>query len=323
MINLNANVGIDAGNHTSKLAYNNKFIASIPKFNLIELREQAEIFFDEPVFSCVIALPDFYSKRQRDDVIFNAKKSGFKDIQIISAHEAMINALEDKNRVLILDFGASKSEIIFFDNNEILDNEIFYDICGNEFDKIFSQWLCERFTLNLIDEKILLSRAELIKIALSSNDFITWREISIMREDFERLIRFSVKRILHTIERFIECYRPKKFIITGGCSEIPLVRKIFNALNIQIEYNTNLIASGASLKARMSSQENKSSEKINVFAKIRELRGELIEIEELLTRKQKDKIYFLFRQAEGLLTNDIINLLENLIKSIKKLGVRK
>ena len=319
MGNLSANFGIDAGTHTSKLVYDNKLIAAVENFNLIEIREQAEIFFDEPVFSCVIALPDVYTKRQREDVIFNAKKSGFKNIELMTSHEAIINAVNDEECVLVLDFGASKSELMIFDDDEILENEIFYDVCGNKFDKIFAEWLCERFTLNLIDEKLLSKRAEIIKIALSSNDFVTWREVDIMRDDFERLIRFSLKRILHTAERFIECYKPKKFIITGGGAEIPLFKKIFNNLNIKPEFNYILTASGAAMKALELSKGNQSSEKINALSKFRELRGELIEIEDLLTRKQKDKLYFLFRQAEGILTNDpaIINLMGNLIKSIK------
>ena len=315
---LNADAGIDLGSHTSKLACENKFAANIEGSNLLTIREEAEIFFDEPVFSCVIAVPDFFSRRQRDEIIFSAKKSGFKNVEIITAHEAMISAINDNNKILVYDFGASKSEVIIFEGNEILDSEIINDVCGNEFDKVFSEWLSERFTLNLIDERILRSRAELIKIALSSNDFITWRDVDITRDDFERLIFFSIKRVFHTIERFINCYKPVKFIITGGGSEIPLMKKFLNGLNINIEFNNNLTASGAAIKAH-SANKNQTSERINTASKFRELRGELIEIEDLLTRKQKDRLYFLFKQAEGVLTHDatIINLLENLIKSIR------
>ena len=315
---LNANAGIDLGSHTSKLACEDKFIAYIEGSNLLTIREEAEIFFDEPVFSCVIAVPDFFNRRQRDDIIFNAKKSGFKNIEIITAHEAMTYAINDNNKILVYDFGASKSEIIIFEGNEILDSEIINDVCGNEFDKVFAEWLSERFTLNLIDEKILRSRAELIKTALSSNDFITWRDVDITRDDFERLIHFSIKRAFHTIERFINCYKPVKFIITGGCSEIPLLKKFLNGLNIQVEFNKNLISLGAAIKTHLTNK-NQSSEKINTALKLKEIRGELIELEDLLTRKQKDRLYFLFKQAEGILTNDsgIINIMENLIKAIK------
>lgn len=320
MTDLNVNVGIDAGSHTSKIAYDDKKIAGLEGFDLLKLREESEVFFDEPVFSCVIALPDAFTRKQRDDIIFDAKKSGFKKIDVITSHEAIINALRENGRVLVYDFGASKSDIIIFDGDKkILDNEIFNDISGNEFDNVFAQWLSERFTLNLIDEKILRGHAGKIKINLSLNDFVIWRDVYITRDDFERLIRFTVKRALHTVERFITCYRPRKFIMTGGCSEIPLVKKIFDGLNIETEFNADLIAQGAAVKARSLSKENRSTDKSGTASKIRELRGELMELEDLLTRKQKDRLYFLFKKAEGILTNDpaLITLMENLIKEVR------
>lgn len=319
MTDLNASVGIDAGSHTSKISYGGKKIAGLEGFNLLKLREESEVFFDEPVFSCVIALPESLTGKQHGDIIFDAKKSGFKKIDLITSHEAMAGALNENARVIVYDFGASKSDIIIFDENKkILDNEVFNDISGNKFDDVFAQWLSERFTLNLIEEKILLCHAGKIKINLSFNDFVIWRDICIMRDDFERLIYFTVKRALHTVERFIDCYSPKKIIMTGGCSEIPLIKKIFSGLNIHTEFNADLIAQGAALKAR-SFPENRRAEKTAAASKILELRGKLIELEELLTRRQKDRLYFLFKKAEGIFTNDpaLITLMENLIKEIR------
>ena len=314
---LNVCVGIDKGSHSSKIAVFDegkaKIIAELENFDLLALREEAEIYFDEPVFSCVIAVPDNFSRRQKDDVIFNSKKSGFKNVTLITAHEAIIRILP-YTKILTYDFGASKSDITIFDNGEVIENEIIEDVCGNEFDKIFSEWLIERFTLNLIDKKILLKKAENIKITLSNTDYITWRDVKIFREDFERLIHFNIKRSLHTVEKLKRIYKPERLILTGGCSNIPEVRKIFKGFEII----DNVIAKGATMKA--ASLSNDTNEKINTASKIRELRGKLMEVEELLTRKQKDRLYILFRQAEGVSTVDpeIINFIENLINDIKK-----
>lgn len=318
MTGLNVNAGIDAGSHTSKLTHDDKIIAYLEGFDLLKLREAAEVFFDEPVFSCVIALPDDFTRKQRDDIAFDAKKAGFKNVNLITAHEAMSKAVNN-NRVLVYDFGASKSDIIIFDENKkILDNEIIHDISGNNFDKIFAEWLSDRFTLDLIDEKILLKHAEKIKINLSLNDFVVWREINISREDFERLIYFTVKRAFHVIERFITCYKPDKFIMTGGCCEIPLVKNIFNGFNA--EFNNNLIAWGAAVQAHLLSKDNKHPDKFNNAEKFKELRIKLMEMEEFLTRQQKDRLYFIFKKAEGILTGDptMINLLENMLKEISR-----
>lgn len=315
---LNVCVGIDKGTNSSKIAVFDegkaKIIAELENFDLLALREEAEIYFDEPVFSCVIAVPDNFSRRQKDDVIFNAKKSGFKNVTLTTSHEAANLMLGDTEKFLTYDFGASKSDITIFDNGEIIENEIIEDVCGNEFDKIFSEWLIERFTLNLIDKKIMSDKAENIKITLSNADYITWRDVKIFREDFERLIHFNIKRSFHTVEKLKRIYKPERFILTGGCSNIPEVRKIFKGF----EVIDNVIAKGAAMKA--ASLSNDTNEKINTASKIRELRGKLMEVEELLTRKQKDRLYILFRQAEGVSTvePEIINFIENLINDIKK-----
>ena len=327
MTGLNVNVGIDAGTHTSKLAYDDKLIATLEGFDPLELREQAEIFFDEPVFSCVMALPESFTRRQRDDVVFNAKKSGFKNITTISSHEAIINAIgENSGRVLVYDFGASKSDISIFDGDGVLDNETLSDVSGNKFDEVFAEWLSDRFTLDLIDKKILREHAEKIKISLSSNEFVVWRDVHITSDDLERLIRFTIKRAAHVVERFAACYRPGRFIMTGGCSFIPIARKIFDALNMRFDLDDELIVRGAAIKARSLSKDNHTSDKINRASRLRELRGELIELEEFLSRKQKDRLYFLFRQAEGIASSDpaIINLMEKMIEEVRneELGVR-
>ena len=324
--NLNVSVGLDVGSHTSKLAGGDKVIDAMPGIDLLNLREEAEIYFDEPIFSCVIAVPNSLTKTGHEKLIFDARKSGFKNIEIISSHEAILNNFENKNeKILIYDLGASKSEITFFNEEKIIDTEIISDICGNEFDKIFASWLSERFTLNLINKKDLLAQTEKFKRELSFNEKISWRDVDIFREDFERLIYFSIKRASHTVERFINCYAPKKFIMTGGCVEIPVVKKIFADLFHKVEFNKNLVVLGAAKKANSLSGAKERAKRLDNVAKLKEIRGEIITLEDLLTRKQTDRLYALFRQIEATATGvpALIKLLENLINEIKIKGTAK
>lgn len=346
---LNVNVGIDTGSYSSKLACDNKIIATIPTGNrastgsrpptpdLLTLREEAEIYVDEPVFSCVIAVSNSLGTGQREELIFKAKKSGFKNVEIISKHEAISNAVDGSKRqstgtplaasdkVLVCDFGASGTEFIFFRNSEVIDSEIIGDVSGFEIDRIFAQWLCERFTLNLIKKEELLELAEKFKKELSHNEALTWRNIEITRENFERLIYFSIKRTSHTLERFIKCFNPERFIMTGGCSEIPLTKKIFSDLFPNTELIKDLTVLGASARADSLSSARERKQRSDSNAKLREIRGALISLEDLLTRKQKDRLYFLFRQAEGILPDSpaMIKLLENLINEIKTASLKK
>lgn len=319
--NLNASAGIDPGSHSSKIACSDsngeKIIDTLKNFNLIELREAAEIFFDEPVFSCVVAMPSGYTNRQRDEIIFLGRKAGFKNLNVISSNEAINLVLEASSSSLVYDFGASRSEIKIFEAGKILADEIISDVSGNEFDKIFAAWLSERFNLNLIAPQVLLEHAEKIKITLSSEPSVSWRGVEIFREDFERLIFFMIKRALHTVERMAKIFRPENFIITGGCSEIPAVKKIF-CEKFNFEFIEGLIAKGAALEARRLSKDNKPHERQEAAAKIRELRAKIIALEDFLTRPQKDRLYFLFRQAEGINDPNIIILMENLVREIQE-----
>lgn len=317
---LNVCVGIDAGSNTSKIAYSDsagtKLIAELDGFDINALREEAEVYFDEPVFSCIIAIPDNFNRRQRDEIVIKAKNSGFKNVEIISSHEAEKIGLE--NRVLVYDFGASKSEMIIFDDGEISENVVINDVSGNEFDRIFSEWLSERFTLNLIDRKIINEQAKRIKITLSEHESVQWRNAEISRDDFERLIYFSVKRAAHTAKRLIRIYSPDRIILTGGCVNIPVVRKIFaEVFKTGFEISLGLAAKGASLMGRSSDKNSGIADIAENSAKLRELRGNIIELEEKLTRNQKDRLYLLFRNAEAINSPEIINLMENLINEIR------
>ncbi|MBQ7733210.1 MAG: Hsp70 family protein [Synergistaceae bacterium] len=320
-------IGIDAGTRTSKAAYSDssgtRITARLEGFDVNALREESETKLDDIITSCVIALPDDYTARQRDEVISKAERSGFEDVDIISEYEAMNWELDldSEASALICDFGASQVNFAVIGNDELLDSEAITDFGGDECDRIFASWLTERFTLNLIDEKLLRQRAEQIKFTLSVSDFVTWRGVDILREDFERLIYFPVKRVTHHAKKFMRVYKPDKFILSGGMSSVPLVRRLFTEeLNLSPEIHADIIARGAARKAREYSQESESRESHNhqeISRRLRELKADIIELEANLTRSQRDRLYLLFKQAEGINDSGIIEIMEGLINELK------
>ena len=330
MADLNAiSIGIDSGSRTSKAAYHDKsgtrITTRLEGFDVNVIREESEINLEQIITGCVIVLPDEYTRRQREDVITKASGSGFDQdkIEIISIYEAMNWGLEldADSSALICDLGASRITMAVIGNDELIDTETITDFHGNEMDKIFASWLCDRFSLNLIDEKLLRQRAEQIKITLSLSDIITWRGVEIHREDLERLLYFPVKRITHYAGRLARIHKPDKIILTGGLSNIPIVSKIF-AENIRIapEIDADLIVKGAAMKASEAASQSSDSQYNHeaLSQRLRELRASVIEIEQELTRAQKDKLYLLFRQAEGINDSRIIKLMEGMINEIKQ-----
>ncbi len=312
---LNVFAGIDAGSSCSKLGYSDnlgtRIIARSDGQDFLTLREEAEIFFDEPVFSCVIAVHDDMPSRQREALRVNAVNSGFRDTEIISQHEALTLGLNDETRTLICDFGASRCDFVLVEAGEVIDCDS-VDVCGDMFDKIFAGYLCELKLMKKIDD-VILSEAKRIKHILSNEDSRLWHNVNILRDDFERLIYFPVKRASHTLHRFMRVFSPERVILTGGCAKIPLVRELFTGSEVV----DDVIVKGASLKGLSLSKQEARKNIADSVSRIRALRAEILRIEDGLTRSQKDKLYILFRQAEGINDSGIITMMENLIREIK------
>ena len=313
--NLCVCAGIDAGSYCSKLGYSDnlgtRILARSDGADFMTLREEAEIFFDEPVFSCVIAVKDDISRRQNETVRLKAINAGFRDVNIIGQFEAVTLGLDDDARTLVCDFGASRCDFVMIDEGDVIDTES-RDVGGDLFVRVFADYLCELRMLKKVDDNI-MNEAKRIMHILSDEESRLWHNVTITREDFERLIYFPVKRASHTFDRFIHVYKPERVILTGGCAKIPLVREFFTGAEII----DDLTAKGASIKGlSLSKQEAKKTIADNV-SRIKALRAEILRIEEGLTRQQKDKLYVLFRQAEGINDAGIITMMENLIREIK------
>lgn len=313
-------IGIDYGNFKLKAAFlNNKKIHIIESDNFLALREECEIFFDDFVNSCVMALPENYSKRYKDEIAFKAKTSGFENVNLITSIDAVILGIDFEGCVLVLDVGKTHSEALVINHKKLIE-KINFDINGDFFNRIFSEWLSARFLIEIIDENLLIE-SENLKISLSNSDFTEFRGVKITRDDFERLIRFHVRKIMHTLKRLESQYNPEKIIFTGNSCKIPL---ILNTASIMLkkspEFIENLIANGTAVKnnSLFKNESLKNDANYDFRNKIRNLRHDLISIEEILTRSQKDRLYNLFTNAESE-NYEIINILENLMFELKSL----
>ncbi|MBQ7169652.1 MAG: hypothetical protein IJR63_07125 [Synergistaceae bacterium] len=315
MAGLNVCAGIDAGSSCSKLAYSDnlgtRILARSDGQDFMTLREEAEIFFDEPVFSCVIAVHDDIPSRQRDAVRLKAETSGFRDVNIIGQYEAVSLGLADERRTLVCDFGASGCGFAVLEGDEVLESAA-TDVGGNMLVKLFADCLSERRMMKKADAEI-MSEAKRIMHILSDDESRLWHNVTVYREDFTRLAYFPVKRASHTLHRLIRVWKPERVILTGGCAKIPLVQEFFR----EAEIIDDLIVRGASLKGLMLLKQETRKNIADSVSRARALRAEILRIEDGLTRSQKDRLYVMFRQAEGMNDAGIITLMENLIREIR------
>ena len=314
MADLSVCAGIDAGSYESKAAYSDglgtRIIARLEGFDLTALREEVEAFCEEPVFSCVVALPDD-GKRVR------AEGTGFTEVYEIPQSEAIMLALGRDGRNIVCDFGANECRMYVVDGHEVVDRENITDFCGNVIDQNFAEYVAERCRLHRKDPHI-ASETRRIKYSLTENEYTVWRDVKIFRYELERLIHFPAKSTARVLQRLARVYRPEGVVLTGGSVKIPEVRRVIaEVLGMTPEYRGNLVAEGAAARARELQKDSKRAKIPDTAARLRELRGDVLAIEDRLTRRQKDRVYALFRQAEGIHDAGIISLMENLIREIR------
>ena len=313
MADLSVCVGIDAGSCESKLAYSDglgtRIIARLEGFDLTALREEAEAFCEEPVFSCVVAA----------DSGIRTDGTGFTDVCGIPQSEAVILGLGRDDRNIVCDLGASACKIYVVDGHEVIESENITDFCGKSIDRDFEEYIAERFRLNPKDPNIPIE-ARRIKHSLTENESAVWREVRIFRDELDRLIHFPAKRTARVIQRLCRVHKPEGLILTGGSVKIPEVVRVFSEVaGMTPEYRGNLIAEGAAAKAReiQKVSARKLTDTSGTAARLRDLRADVLAIEDRLTRRQKDRVYALFRQAEGIHDEGVIALMENLIREIQ------
>ena len=304
MDSLNVCVGIDAGSYESELAYSDelstRIITRIDGFDLLSLR-------DEPIFSCVVAS----SSRVMSET------SGFSDVHVIPQSEAVILALGSDGRNIVCDLGEAACRMYVVNAHDVIDTEIIGNVCGRVIAENFAEYLAERYRFSARDYEV-LHEARRIKHALTENEITSWRERDIYRYELERVIHFPVKRAARTLQRLVRVHKPESVILTGGNVKIPEVRRVIaDVIGMTPERRLNLIADGAAKKARELQRNNVQRKKPDTASRLRELRTEMLTLEDRFTRHQKDRVYAIFRQAEGINDAGIITLMENMLREIR------
>ncbi|MBQ9390437.1 MAG: hypothetical protein IJU07_09715, partial [Synergistaceae bacterium] len=103
------------------------------------------------------------------------------------------------------------------------------------------------------------------------------------------------------------------------CAKIPLVREFLCDIFADAD---GIIAKGAAMRALELTKQTQQQARKNLSdtaSRMREIRTEILRIEDKLTRQQKDRLYVMFKQAEGINDYGAVTLMENLISEIRNI----
>lgn len=209
------------------------------------IREDAEVYFKDFISSCVLAVPACFSIPQREAMVRAANAAGLENACVVAEPTAAALAFGREGRFLVLDFGAGTVDISVVESEggvwQVLESVGTDTIGGYEFDVALAEWLRECLLLERMDNgdtrwQVLLQEAERIKISLSDCWSVNWTppplgdwtppDLTIYREDLERLMRFAIRRLIHTVRRLWNRYTPDHLLLVGGSSRIPLLQEI-------------------------------------------------------------------------------------------------
>jgi molecular chaperone DnaK (HSP70) len=217
---------------------------------LCALREDAEVFLGQFVSSCVLAVPAVFSLLQREAMARAAEAAGLREVRVISEPTAAARAFGREGRFLGVDVGAGTVDIAVVESEggvwQVLESVGTSKIGGYDFDLALAEWLRERLRLDPMPPedprwRTLVWEAETIKIALSSCRSYDWLPpamdgihaftpetgaLKVEREDLERMVRFSIRRVVHVVRRLWTRHEPEHLLLVGGSSRIPLLREI-------------------------------------------------------------------------------------------------
>lgn len=317
------------------------------------LREDAEVHLNDFVSSCVLAIPEGLSGEQKEGVVKAANAAGIAEVGFISEPCAAALALSCNGRSLVLDFGAKTTlSVVDSKNGEghILESVEAGLPGGRDYDKALAAWLRERLRLSLKEgdprQLALLHEAEQIKIALSDAKSIRWTPpvsengtplspadwpsptLTIYREELECLIRFSLRRIVHTACRLWTQYAPTHLITTGGSNVIPLLQDILRREGPKpkhlIHGTEDAIVRGAAVWASRGAPLHKGQEAPSDAARdwgiqLNEIKLSLLEMETLLTHSQQDQLQLLFQRAESAPSDpELLRLMKGLVHDLQQ-----
>ncbi|MDR1875912.1 MAG: Hsp70 family protein [Synergistaceae bacterium] len=209
------------------------------------LREDAEAFMGVFVSSCVLAVPACFTFVQREALTRAAAAAGLREVRIVNEPTAAALAFGREGRFLVLDFGAGTVDVSVVESEggvwQVLDSAGSASVGGYDFDLALAEWLRERLSLDPLPPedplwRVLVLEAETIKIALSTCRSHAWTPprlpgrdrsaFQVEREELERMVRFSIRRVVHIVHRLWSRYEPERLLLAGGSARIPLLREI-------------------------------------------------------------------------------------------------
>jgi molecular chaperone DnaK (HSP70) len=300
------------------------------------LREDAEIFLGRFVSSCVIAVPEGFPAEGRETA---ARAAGLDETRFLSEPVALALALAlslgREGRFLLLDFGAEAAKLFVVEGGRGVLESVTVPVGGRDFDVALAEWLCDRLGLTPPENEVppswqaLLWEAESLKIALSSLQSREWSPpeflslqsarsspIQVEREDLERVARFPIRRVANAVERLWERYAPEHLLLTGGSSQIPLLREILGKEEHLTLCPEGAAALGAALFARTGEEPILSA--ASSRRRLRELKLRLTPLETLLSDSQAHRLHALADQADKL-ENDApsVEVLEEVVKELE------
>ncbi|MBQ6908800.1 MAG: Hsp70 family protein [Synergistaceae bacterium] len=287
--------------------------------DLVKTREDAEIYLDDFCTACVVSLKlNNLNKFNKNNILKLARNAGINNIKIISeldaACEYLRNNFKDLNKFLIIDAGAGAAKLNLLERDKLIENVIIDSVSGNKFDELIAEFLGD-LRADIKDEKFLLSEAEKLKNYLDLKlDNLEWTpfnddyKINIYREDLERLIKFQVRELAHAARRLILIYKPEKIFLTGGMTNLPILKSELQKISGDIKLiNEDIILHGTALCALKNELEPERENFNNLNLKaLRDIKLKLVEIEHLLNRSQKDRLNNIFNKAESFNSLELI-----------------
>ena len=250
-----------------RVIFNNKEYSAIEISSLIlkKMKDDAELWFKEPVESAVITVPAYFSDKQRDATRKAGQFAGLKVQKILDEPTAAAvaygvdNIEPDESRtILIYDLGGGTFDVSIL----MITGGIFSQLSlegdmwmgGDDFDQMIMDYVIEQIKKEhdiepKINQRFMLDlkkNAEKAKIELSSlnsteivllgllqnkNGNLIDIEIELSRTKFEDMIRSKIMESIELVEVAIRGANLKveqidDIILVGGSSRIPLVRRL-------------------------------------------------------------------------------------------------
>lgn len=230
----------------------------ISAFILQKIKQDAEVFLNQPVNSAVITVPAYFDDNQRQATKDAARIAGLEVKRIINEPTAAAIAYglgkEGNYKVAVLDLGGGTFDVTIMEVGEgvfqVLATSGDSHLGGCDMDEALAEWIAKQLELDLeslekspITKSKLRTLAEQAKQELSSQVsttiYVDWvdpiAEIELTRVQFEEIIQPVLKRLEPPIEDALReaGLTPAdidKVLLVGGATKVPAVRQKFTEI---------------------------------------------------------------------------------------------